>query len=194
MIRLHIWQNGKTYHNKRINGRKKSLKKIKKTLALLIDVLYNGFCWRQAKAQATRWNRSSAGMSVRLTCGRSWVRSPSVPLSGILLKLLHKVGSYNLICAQEWRNGRRAGFRCLLWQHSVGSSPISCIFLFGSACGSVGIGRRARLRILCWLQRVGSSPIFRTKKGNRKIPFFLSIFTDSAFDLLKSFPYYKSVL
>ena len=31
------------------------------------------------------------------------------------------------ICSQEWRNGRRAGFRCLLWQHSVGSSPISCI-------------------------------------------------------------------
>ena len=25
------------------------------------------------------WNRSSAGMSVRLTCGRSWVRAPSVP-------------------------------------------------------------------------------------------------------------------
>ena len=26
------------------------------------------------------WDRSSVGMSVRLTCGRSWVRAPSVPL------------------------------------------------------------------------------------------------------------------
>ena len=33
------------------------------------------------KKKASGWNRSSAGMSVRLTCGRSWVRAPSVPLS-----------------------------------------------------------------------------------------------------------------
>ena len=97
---------------------------------------------------------------------------------------LDRVGIKISSVAQEWRNGRRAGFRCLLWQHSVGSSPISCIFLFGSACGSVGIGRRARLRILCWLQRVGSSPIFRTEKGNRKIPFFLSLLQYNGIRLL----------
>ena len=38
-------------------------------------------------------------------------------------------GNIVCICSQEWRNGRRAGFRCLLWQHSVGSSPISCILI-----------------------------------------------------------------
>ena len=95
-------------------------------------------------------------MSVRLTCGRSWVRSPSVPLSGPLMKLLHK------------------------------SRILQFNLCFGSACGSVGIGRRARLRILCWLQRVGSSPIFRTEKGNRKIPFFLSLLQYNGIRLLRN--------
>ena len=34
---------------------------------------------------------------------------------------------YNLICSQEWRNGRRVRFRSVWQQYCVGSSPISCM-------------------------------------------------------------------
>ncbi len=33
---------------------------------------------------------------------------------------------YNIRVKQKWRNGRRAGFRYLWWQHLVGSTPIFC--------------------------------------------------------------------